>query len=119
MTETVLTSHEGEVALVTINRPEKRNALDSATAKALRAAIEGCAGARVIILTEAGGAFCAGDDPEELSRWTDLDPEQIAKTLYDGYQGMTQAVRHSDAIVIAALSGPAVGAGLDLALACD
>lgn len=119
MSESVLVSHEAEVALVTINRPERRNALDSSTAKAVRAAIEACAGARAIILTGAGGAFCAGGDLEELSRWTDLEPEQIAKTLYDGYQGMIQAIRASDAIVIAAVHGPAVGAGLDLALACD
>jgi 2-(1,2-epoxy-1,2-dihydrophenyl)acetyl-CoA isomerase len=119
MAEPVLISHEGDVALVTINRPERMNALDSATARAVRSAIEEVSSARVVILTGAGRAFCAGGDLEELSRWTDLDPDQIAKALYDGYQGMVQAIRRADAIVIAAINGAAVGAGLDLALACD
>jgi 2-(1,2-epoxy-1,2-dihydrophenyl)acetyl-CoA isomerase len=119
MADPVLISHEGDVALVTINRPEKMNALDSATARAVRSAIEEVSSARVVILTGAGRAFCAGGDLEELARWTDLDPDQIGKALYDNYQGMVQAVRRADAIVIAAINGAAVGAGLDLALACD
>lgn len=119
MTEAVRTSHEGDVALITIDRPEKRNALDSATARAVRSAIEEASSTRVIILTGSGRSFCAGGDLEELARWTDLDPDQIAKTLYEGFQGMIQAIRRADAVVIAAVTGAAVGAGMDLALACD
>lgn len=119
MADPVLISHEGDVALVTINRPEKMNALDSATARAVRGAIEEVSSARVVILGGAGRAFCAGGDLEELARWADLDPSEIAKALYDGYQGMIQAIRRADAVVIAAINGAAVGAGLDLALACD
>ena len=107
------------MAVVTINRPERRNALDSATARAVREAIEASSSARVIILTGAGKAFCAGGDLEELGRWTSLSASDIGTHLYEGFQGMIRAVRSSPAIVIAAINGAAVGAGLDLALACD
>lgn len=119
MSDPVLIERQGDIATVTINRPERRNALNADTAKAVRAAIEQAGGARAIILTGAGKAFCAGGDLEELQRWNDLTPDEIGDTLYEGYQGMIRAVRGSDAIVIAAINGAAVGAGLDLALACD
>jgi 2-(1,2-epoxy-1,2-dihydrophenyl)acetyl-CoA isomerase len=117
--ESVVTEVTGELTTVTINRPERSNALDSATARALADAIDHAKDARVTIVTGAGRAFCAGGDLDELERWTDLSPEEIGQTLYEGYQGMIRAVRRSPSIVIAAINGAAVGAGLDLALACD
>ena len=111
---------EGDVAVVTMDRPERRNALDSATAAAVKVAIqEASSSARVVILTGAGKAFCAGGDLEELERWSSKPPEYIASSLYETYQGMIRAVRAAPAIVIAAINGAAVGAGMDLALACD
>jgi enoyl-CoA hydratase/carnithine racemase len=110
---------DGGVAVVTIDRPERRNALGSAAAAELRAAIEEASFARVIILTGSGGSFCAGGDLEELAHWNDLSEEEIAGALYESFQGMIRAIRRSPAIVIAAVPGAAVGAGMDLALACD
>ncbi|MFN2593772.1 MAG: enoyl-CoA hydratase/isomerase family protein [Actinomycetota bacterium] len=110
---------DGEVALVTLDRPERRNALNSVAARALAEAIEATSDARAVILTGVGGAFCAGGDLDELEKWSDLDPADIADKLYQAYQGMILAIRSSAAVVIAAVDGPAVGAGLDLALACD
>jgi 2-(1,2-epoxy-1,2-dihydrophenyl)acetyl-CoA isomerase len=117
--ESVLTEVAGDITTVTLNRPERSNALDSPTARALADAIDHAQDARVTILTGAGRAFCAGGDLEELERWTDLAPEEIGQALYEGYQGMIRAIRRSPSIVIAAINGAAVGAGLDLALACD
>ncbi|HJR45777.1 MAG TPA: enoyl-CoA hydratase/isomerase family protein [Actinomycetota bacterium] len=116
---TVTLSSSGDVATITIDRAEKRNALDSTTASALRAAIEEASGARVTIVTGAGRAFCAGGDLAELERWSFLDDDEIGSVLYASFQGMIRAIRNSDSVVIAAINGAAVGAGLDLALACD
>jgi enoyl-CoA hydratase/carnithine racemase len=111
---------EDDLAILTIDRPERRNALGSRDAKAIAAAVEdGSRGARALILTGAGDAFSSGGDLDELERWSDLEPAEIASTLYVSFQGMIRAIRKSDAIVIAAINGAAVGAGMDLALACD
>jgi 2-(1,2-epoxy-1,2-dihydrophenyl)acetyl-CoA isomerase len=111
---------EGAVATLTINRPERRNALTVAAARAIAEALEKLAvRSRVIILTGAGPAFCAGGDFEELSRLSEADPAQAADHLYSGYQQMIRTVREIEVPVIAALNGPAMGAGMDLALACD
>ena len=111
---------DDDVATVIIDRPERRNALGSAAAKAVADAItEASRTARVIILTGAGEAFCAGGDLEELERWSDLDKQEIGGVLYESFQGMVRAIRASNAVVIAAVNGAAVGAGMDLALACD
>jgi 2-(1,2-epoxy-1,2-dihydrophenyl)acetyl-CoA isomerase len=115
----VIVERDQEISVITINRPERRNALNSTTAAAVRAAIQEVSNARVTILTGAGDAFCAGGDLDELERWSDLSPEEIGGMLYDSFQGMVRAVRAANSIVIAAINGAAVGAGLDLALACD
>jgi enoyl-CoA hydratase len=104
---------EGAAALVTIDRPERRNAVDGATAAALLAAYERFAaddGARVLVLTGAGGeAFCAGADLKALDT---LDPDAPGGPL-----GFTRLVPAKPAI--AAIGGWCVAGGLELALWCD
>lgn len=72
-----------------------------------------------MILTGAGDAFCAGGDLDELERWSRLPAEQVGSVLYETFQRMIRVIRSTPAIVIAAVNGAAVGAGMDLALACD
>lgn len=119
MSDRVTLSRDADVATVTIVRPEKRNALDAATASALRSAIQEASDARVTILTGTEHSFCAGGDLEELERWSRMEAGDIGSVLYDSFQGMIRAIRASDSVVIAAINGAAVGAGMDLALACD
>lgn len=109
-----------DVTTLMIARPERRNALDAATAEALGVAIEEAgSAARVVIITGEGDAFCAGGDLDELERWSELPQEVIASTLYGSFQRMIRGIRSADAVFVAAVNGAAVGAGMDLALACD
>jgi enoyl-CoA hydratase len=103
----------GAAALIAINRPERRNAVDGPTAAALLEAYERFAaddGARVLVLTGAGeDAFCAGADLKALET---LDPDAAA-----GPMGFTRLTPAKPAI--AAIGGWCVAGGLELALWCD
>lgn len=99
------------VVVVTIDRPERRNAVDHATllaiADAQRAATAG--GARVLVLTGAPPAFCAGAD------LTGVESGEFVDALVAALRGFTEL----DITTIAAIDGPALGAGTQLAVACD
>ena len=99
----------GAVALVTIDRPERRNAVDHEALEGLQRAVAGAAGTRVLVLTGAAGHFCAGAD------LTGVEDASFAATL----RGVLQALHDAPFPVIAAVEGAALGAGTQLAIACD
>jgi enoyl-CoA hydratase len=102
---------DGDVAVVTIDRPERRNAVDHDSLLALRAAIDQARADRVraLVLTGASGTFCAGAD------LTGVEGEGFAAALQAVLMGLTEL----PAATIAAVHGAALGAGCQLALACD
>ncbi|AUX32161.1 enoyl-CoA hydratase/isomerase family protein [Sorangium sp. Soce836] len=119
--DVLLTERDGAVTVITLNRPKARNALDPALLKALPAALLAAGDdpeVRAIVLTGAGGAFCAGADLKAaVSSGVDLF-EQL-DGLVDVYHSMIRAIVGAPKPVIAMVDGGAVGFGCDLALACD
>lgn len=111
------------VAIVTLNRPEARNALDDALRRDLDRAIariEDGAGSTIhaAVLTGAGGAFCAGGDVNALKEYAGKPAAQMRQRLRDSHPRMTKWI-NLEVPTIAAVDGAAAGAGFSLALACD
>ncbi|WP_052423984.1 enoyl-CoA hydratase/isomerase family protein [Nonomuraea candida] len=118
----VLLERDGAAAVVTINRPERRNALDGKTKTELRGALEDVAGddaVRAVLLTGAGGAFCAGQDLAEHAAALRADPAHAFDTVEEDYAPVVRLLATMGKPVVAAVNGTCVGAGLALALACD
>lgn len=105
------------VARVTLDDPARRNVLSGALVAELIAAfdsLEGRDDVTAVVLTGAGKAFCAGADLADLLAAADGDLSGLHR-VYGGFD----RVRRSPLVTIAAVNGPAVGAGLNLALVCD
>jgi 2-(1,2-epoxy-1,2-dihydrophenyl)acetyl-CoA isomerase len=117
MADEVLTSRDGAVLTITFNRPEVYNAfnreLHAALAEALVEAED--ASVRCVVITGAGKGFSAGQDLKEFGAVSD----SIRDALEQTYHPNVRRVRELAKPVIAAVNGPAAGAGLSFACACD
>ncbi|MBZ4521762.1 enoyl-CoA hydratase [Mycobacterium avium] len=114
MSEHVLVGTHERVAVITVNDPDRRNAVTDGISAGLRAAVEQLEsdpGVHAIVVTGAGKAFCAGADLGALG----VAAEDGLRRLYDGFVAVADCALPT----VAAVNGPAVGAGLNLALACD
>jgi len=105
-------TREGHVTTLELQRPERRNALNSELVDGLRVAIEEAVAedVRAIVLTGQGTVFCAG---------ADLSGDVLAADYPDRLIALNVAIDKAPMPVIAAINGPAIGAGLQLAMICD
>jgi 2-(1,2-epoxy-1,2-dihydrophenyl)acetyl-CoA isomerase len=115
--ETIRAATEDAVATITLARPEVMNGLNARMRAELLHAIRlAPETARVIVLTGEGRAFCSGQDLGGRQSAADIDLE---RTLREEYEPLLRAIYDCPVPTIAAVNGPAAGAGANLALACD
>ncbi len=105
----ITTERHGPVVVATIDRPDRRNAVDAEHLAALADVCASIGDARVLVLAGAGTAFCAGAD---LTHVEDQEAAALVRRTLDALSGLPICT-------IAAVHGPALGAGTQLAIACD
>jgi enoyl-CoA hydratase/carnithine racemase len=125
MTSFLKYEQEGGVVTLTMNQPQTRNALTGNTAVAefvdVARRIATDMSVRVVILTGAGSVFSSGGNVKDMRRFfdDDLTPAAITEEYRNGIQRLAVAVYGLAVPVIAAVNGPAIGAGCDLTCMCD
>jgi 2-(1,2-epoxy-1,2-dihydrophenyl)acetyl-CoA isomerase len=122
MTDTVRYEVAGPVATITLNRPDRLNAMtgeliDGVLTHLEQAAADGAVGA--VVLTGAGRGFCAGGDLAQTSTFADDQPEAVAVAELRRLHRTSLLLHEMGKPTIAAVNGPCAGAGLSWACACD
>ncbi|MGD2139438.1 MAG: crotonase/enoyl-CoA hydratase family protein [Burkholderiales bacterium] len=125
MSDFLLYEQDGSVVTLTMNQPEIRNVLTGNTAA--EEFVEVCArisadpSIKVVIITGAGPVFSSGGNVKDMRRFfeNDIAPAKIREWYRHGIQRITLALYNLDVPIIAAVNGPAIGAGCDLACMCD
>ena len=123
MSEFLLSERQGNILVLTMNRPERKNAFTRPMLYAMEDALQAAADdpeVRAVVLTGAGGAFCAGGDVKAMSEGQDknLSFYEQRKGLRDRME-VSRMLHEMPKPTIAAVEGAAAGAGLSLAMACD
>ena len=120
--EHINVADDGGITTITLNRPEKLNALAGHMRRDLAEALEAAGSdrnVRVVIVTGAGRSFCAGGDVRAMAELIeDQNADEFSRLLGSARRVIT-AIRQMTKPVVAAIGGPASGAGFNLALACD
>lgn len=109
------THEQGQIALLTLNRPKSLNALSRELMEAIDNALDEAAGCRVLVITGAGRAFAAGADIEQLASLGAIEVMPWVRRMQDLYKRIEALPQP----VIAAVNGLALGGGCELVLACD
>ncbi len=125
MTTFLQTSRAGAILTLTMNQPQTRNALTGNTA--VQEFVQACAeisadpSVKVVILTAEGPVFSSGGNVKDMQRYYTqaLTPDVIREEYRNGIQRLPKALYNLDVPIIAAVNGPAIGAGLDLICMCD
>jgi enoyl-CoA hydratase/carnithine racemase len=119
------TTRDGSIVVLTMNHPETRNALTGNTA--VDEFVQACGdiqadrSVRAVIVTGEGAVFSSGGNVKDMQRYfqQQLDPGTIREEYRRGIQRLPRALYNLDVPLIAAINGPAIGAGLDLTCMCD
>lgn len=125
-TEPDLLVHQSEgIATLTLNRPQARNAYSDAMLKGVCDSldrVETDDSIKVVVLKGAGSSFCAGGDLKAMRDRSGMfagNPLELRNRYHRGIQGMSRRIATFEKPIVAAIQGPAIGAGLDLACMCD
>ncbi|MCX5817365.1 MAG: enoyl-CoA hydratase/isomerase family protein [Proteobacteria bacterium] len=115
----ILESSENGIYTITLNRPDKKNSMNSELLVHLHKSLQKAdnSGAQIIVIRGSGKAFCAGGDLIEFKE--SKDPGARIDTMAGVLHESIKLIRNTGAVVIAVLEGVAVGAGIGLSLACD
>jgi 2-(1,2-epoxy-1,2-dihydrophenyl)acetyl-CoA isomerase len=122
MTDSIVVARHGAVRVLTLNRPDKMNALDQATLDALVAALDEAEAAeecRAIVLTGAGRAFCAGADLAAIGADATPGGRDLGAAIERGWNPLARRLHSVRVPTICAVNGVAAGAGANFALGCD
>ncbi|HLO00286.1 MAG TPA: enoyl-CoA hydratase [Pyrinomonadaceae bacterium] len=120
--EQINVTEDSGITTITLNRPEKLNALAGHMRRDLAEALEAAGsdrGVHVVVITGAGRAFCAGGDVRAMAELVEQKNADEFSRLLGSARRVITAIRHMTKPVVASINGPASGAGFNLALACD
>src|ERR1700683_1752840 len=118
----VLFRRDGAVATITLNRPDRLNAIDDNMRQGLMSALDTVdrdREIRVAVITGAGRGFCAGVDIQKMIELREGFHSATFRSYVEAGHSVVRRIREIPKPIMAAVNGPAAGAGMNLALACD